>query len=627
MQAPVEVGDVIAGKYEIERHLAAGGMGIVVVARHVQLDRQVAIKFMLPELREIAVDPDALERFLREGRAASKLRGENVARVLDVDTLDEAGQVPYMVMEYLHGVDLGRHIKDHGPLPLSEAVDHLLQACVAMAEAHQLGIVHRDLKPSNLFLTRRPDGVPLVKVLDFGISKLFSDIGDGSQTGTAMLMGSPSYMPPEQARAARNADVRSDIWSLGVILYEAAAKKLPFTGSESTAALLAKLIYEAPVPLRQAAPSLPAAFCTVVDRCLQRDPDARYQSVGELASALLPFAGAHGRSAAHSVHAIIGGSSAAAAQPAPAAPPAATSADASAASPAAELALHDTALGHADTYPTGAQSSASDDAGALRGDTPARADTAGAEAAGADAAGAEPLLELDPEAVASLRGDQAATAGKDAKADAKAGKRDQNSADKRSKRPAVAPMVAGDGRNLVVEAAAAQLRRPRGRGVRSIATLALFAVLGVLTCVIALGDGIAALDAIDRSMFAAAHDLASELLRKLPKWMLIAASLVLLMPAIALIILRALGLRVLAASAAWWLGQSTVYVSRQLARAVGEESSWLPDAPAYWLELIDEAALRNSVNNAAQVLFGVGTALMIGALLYLLRQGSRRRRW
>jgi hypothetical protein len=303
-KAPVAIGEVIAGKYEVERVLAAGGMGIVVVARHTQLEKQVAIKFMLPHLLDAGVEPDALERFMREGRAAVRLRGENIARVHDVDLLPNG--MPYMVMEYLEGMDLSQHVRKHGPLPLGESVDYVLQACVAMAEAHLCGIVHRDLKPSNLFLTRRPDGTALIKVLDFGISKLYGDPG-AERTNTAVIMGSPSFMAPEQAISARNADVRSDIWSLGVILYECTSKQLPYENHSSTAAVLAQLIYEAPRPLGKVAPNLPAGFCKVVDTCLQKEPAQRYQSIGELAAALLPFASPVGRQAAASIHAMVGG--------------------------------------------------------------------------------------------------------------------------------------------------------------------------------------------------------------------------------------------------------------------------------------------------------------------------------
>lgn len=305
--APVQVGDVIAGKYEIERVVATGGMGVIVAARHCHLDQRFAIKFMLTELLTAPVKPDAVDRFVREGRAAVRLRGENVARVVDVDTLEDG--TPYMVMEYLEGRDLSEHLAKHGVLPLSEAVDYVLQACVAMAEAHRSGIIHRDLKPENLFLTRRPDGSPLIKVLDFGISKLFSGENDARRTQTAVVMGSPAYMPPEQVRSSKDVDPRSDVWSLGVILYECTSGQRPFDIDGSTAALLAQVLYEEPRPLIESASYLPQAYCQVVDRCLQKEPADRYQTVGELASALAPFASDAGRSVIASVHALVGGPS------------------------------------------------------------------------------------------------------------------------------------------------------------------------------------------------------------------------------------------------------------------------------------------------------------------------------
>jgi eukaryotic-like serine/threonine-protein kinase len=188
MSAPVQIGDVLAGKYRIERVLGAGGMGVVVAATHLRLEQLVAIKFLLPAALE---SEDVVARFAREARAASRIQSEHVARVIDVGELEDG--LPYMVMEYLEGSDLAGILADAGPLPIETTVDYLLQACEALAEAHAAGIVHRDLKPANLFLAARADGTSIVKVLDFGISKAASDAAATAArlTGTAVIMGSP----------------------------------------------------------------------------------------------------------------------------------------------------------------------------------------------------------------------------------------------------------------------------------------------------------------------------------------------------------------------------------------------------------------------------------------------------
>src|SRR6266542_4042743 len=184
MSAPVSEGDLLAGKYRVERVLGGGGMGVVVAAHHLQLARRVALKFLLPEA---CSQPGSVERFLREARSAAQIGSEHVARVSDVGTLETGA--PYMVMEYLKGDDLSQVLKTRGRLPLQEALDYVLQACEAVAEAHAIGIVHRDLKPANLFLTQRADGSPLVKVLDFGISKatVVGDMAGAAVTATAAV--------------------------------------------------------------------------------------------------------------------------------------------------------------------------------------------------------------------------------------------------------------------------------------------------------------------------------------------------------------------------------------------------------------------------------------------------------
>jgi serine/threonine-protein kinase len=280
---PVAEGEVLAGKYRVDRVLGVGGMGVVVAATHIQLDQRVALKFMLPHGLE---NGPLVERFTREARAAARLRSDHVARVLDVGTM--ATGSPYMVMEFLEGSDLGAVLESRGPLSVDGAVDYLLQACDAVAEAHSLGIVHRDLKPRNLFLTHRNDGRPLVKVLDFGISKQKTGGPELSLTRTSEIMGSPNYMSPEQLRASRAADERSDIWALGVILYELLTAQVPFQ-AESVTQLTAMVLSDPPVPIQSLRSGVPDELARVIDRCLQKDPSGRFQSIAELSLALQRF--------------------------------------------------------------------------------------------------------------------------------------------------------------------------------------------------------------------------------------------------------------------------------------------------------------------------------------------------
>jgi len=306
--AEVEKGEILAGKYRVEKILGEGGMGFVVAATHIVLDEPVALKFM----RAGAMGrEDGAQRFLREARAAVKLKSEHVARVLDVGTLETGA--PYIVMEHLEGADLAQVLAEGGVLPLGEAVDFILQACDAIAEAHLLGIIHRDLKPANLFVTRGRDGAPLIKVLDFGISK-FNVLGDvpESVTNSRMLLGSPSYMSPEQMKSSRDVGPTTDVWSIGVILYEALTGRLPFRET-TMGALMAQVLTERPPmpPLEQCVPSELAA---VVARCLEKDPAHRYATVTELALALAPFAPA---SSGERVSRILGMSGASSRIPVP----------------------------------------------------------------------------------------------------------------------------------------------------------------------------------------------------------------------------------------------------------------------------------------------------------------------
>jgi serine/threonine-protein kinase len=298
--SPVGVGDLIAGKYRVDRVLGQGGMGVVVAAVHEQLDQRVALKFLLPEVTSHA---EIVQRFLREARASVRIHSEHVARVLDVGTLPSG--VPFMVMEYLEGQDLAQTLERRGPLPVTESVGFVLEACEAVAEAHSLGMVHRDLKPANLFLATRPSGRPTVKVLDFGISKIPVTDRDQMVTRTSTVMGSPGYMSPEQMMSSDKVDVRSDIWSLGVVLYELLGQCLPFPGN-TMPEIIASILQKAPAPLAQVRGDVPAGLAHVIGTCLKKEPSERYANVAELARALAPFGPPRAEQSVERIEGVLG---------------------------------------------------------------------------------------------------------------------------------------------------------------------------------------------------------------------------------------------------------------------------------------------------------------------------------
>ena len=280
----IPAGTLLASKYRVVRVIGKGGMGIVVEARHEQLDTRVAIKILL---REFLAYPEASSRFLREARAASRLESQHVARVLDVGTLD-SGE-PFMVMEYLAGQDLSYHLRSESALALEDAIDYVTQASDAIAEAHTLGIVHRDIKPANLFLTRRGD-MPVIKVLDFGVSKVADESpGEMTLTQTTTILGSALYMSPEQMQSAKKVDRRTDVYALGVCLFELLARELPYF-ADTFPELCAKIFTQPPRPLRELRPELPEELDAIMEKCLSREPDKRYQSVPEFVQALSPWA-------------------------------------------------------------------------------------------------------------------------------------------------------------------------------------------------------------------------------------------------------------------------------------------------------------------------------------------------
>jgi serine/threonine-protein kinase len=294
------IGEVVAGKYTIAKVIGEGGMGIVYEATHNRLRQRVAIKMLLPSMMG---DDVVVSRFDREARAASQLKNPHAARVTDVDATDDG--VPYMVMEFLEGHDLETELGRRRRIPCDEAVDFVLQACAAMVEAHALGIVHRDLKPSNLFLATSGDGA-IVKVLDFGISKLQIE-GDAKLTGAESVMGTAMYMSPEQVRSSMNADARTDIWALGVILYELITGRAPFLGTPTQVA--AAIVSEEPADIRSFA-LVPTELAQIVARVLQKNANDRFQTVRDLVFALAPHAtpGSVGRQYAESLLAGTSGS-------------------------------------------------------------------------------------------------------------------------------------------------------------------------------------------------------------------------------------------------------------------------------------------------------------------------------
>jgi len=299
MEVTLHPGETLAGKYRIERELGAGGMASVFQVMHLQLGERAAIKLLRSDVAHVE---GVVERFSREAKAMSRLKSEHVARVQDVGKLP-SGQ-PYMVMEYLEGTDLSDAIQARGVFATQDAVDLILQACEAIAEAHARGIVHRDLKPSNLFLTNRTDGTPVLKVLDFGISKISAGPSTMSLTQTQALLGSPLYMAPEQIASARDADERADLWGIGTVLYEMLAGEPPFY-AETLRHLQYKILNENPPSIRVKRPDVPEALEAVLRNCLEKKPEARFDDMGELARALEPFATVRGRPYADRVCSIV----------------------------------------------------------------------------------------------------------------------------------------------------------------------------------------------------------------------------------------------------------------------------------------------------------------------------------
>lgn len=303
-------GDLLLGKYRVKRVLGEGAMGIVYEGEHEALAQRVAIKVLKSSLAKSAA---VMERFDHEARATAKVESEHVARILDVGRLapkNEHDGLPFMVMEYLEGRDFSEILDGRGRLPPAEAVGYVLEALIGLVHAHGLGIVHRDLKPANLFLTRRADGTSVVKVLDFGLSAMLElDPDRGVFEGADDAQGSPAYMAPERLDLACRtpvprlsdrlpfADPRSDIWSVGVILYELLTGRLPFE-AESMSSLVGAIRVRTPEQPSRLAPDVTPELDAIVLRCLACDPNDRWSDVAELALQLGPFGAEIGRESA-----------------------------------------------------------------------------------------------------------------------------------------------------------------------------------------------------------------------------------------------------------------------------------------------------------------------------------------
>ncbi len=284
LQGGARTGEVLAGKYRLERLLGRGGMGEVYEARHVVVGRRFAVKFLHAGA---AASAGASARFLREAQAAGALESPHLAAVLDFDRA--ADGAPFLVMELLDGESLARVLQREQRLPLPRVLGLLLQAAAGLGVAHRAGIVHRDLKPDNLLLVPRADGSELLKIVDFGVAKLLDEAALGDVTQSGAVLGTPFYMAPEQARGERQVDQRVDIHALGVIAYELLSGTKPHPG-ESYNAILAHILTEPVEPLGRLCPTLPKALVAVIERAMAFDASARHPSIDALAADLARFA-------------------------------------------------------------------------------------------------------------------------------------------------------------------------------------------------------------------------------------------------------------------------------------------------------------------------------------------------
>jgi len=296
--------DLLLRKYRIQGVVGRGGTSVVFAARHEQLGTRVAIKVLTVSAD---AEEEATRRFLREARAAAALRSPHVARILDVD-IDERGR-RCQVMELLEGRDLSRVIGEESPLPIEQAVGYVSHVCAGMEEAHAAGILHRDLKPQNVFLTTAPTGEPLVKILDFGVSKIIDAalrITASSTTQSGVLIGTPLYMSPERLKSPGEAEPRADVWAVGAILFELLTGKRPFVAATLPGLIAVLLSDDPPSSVRAARPDVPDALAKIIESCLQKDLAQRMPSMARLREALAPWTPAWARGGARSLVPTVG---------------------------------------------------------------------------------------------------------------------------------------------------------------------------------------------------------------------------------------------------------------------------------------------------------------------------------